>query len=247
MSEKRDEWASTPLAWDTERLSRTPQTVSCNWSRMTDRMRALVRELGRGRADVCLLDLGCGKGGFDDGLKDSRTLYIGIDPAIEMLRQATPSVGATHLCGIGETIPLKDASVDILILKSVLMHCYDPPEVLREARRVLRVGGRCIVSVSNGGAWFGWMRSLARRRRQGSDGHLHVFDPESLRLLLETAAFHVESVKTLGFLIAPGLLDRRFPRSWVNAACGAADVIGGAICPSMGGTLMIVAEPTELR
>jgi len=50
------------------------------------------------------------------------------------------------LLGTGENIPLKDESVDCVVLTEVLEHVREPDLVLREIRRVLRRGGKLVLS-----------------------------------------------------------------------------------------------------
>jgi SAM-dependent methyltransferase len=102
-----------------------------------------------------VLDLGSG-GGIDVLLSAKRVgptgKAYGLDMTDEMLalaRENARKAGAENvefLKGEIEAIPLPDDSVDVVISNCVINLSGDKPQVLREAARVLRPGGRFAVS-----------------------------------------------------------------------------------------------------
>jgi ubiquinone/menaquinone biosynthesis C-methylase UbiE len=111
-----------------------------------------VAELHEGEA---VLDLGSG-GGIDVLLSARRVgptgIAYGLDMTDEMLdlaraNQATAGVTNVHwLKGHIEAIPLAAETVDVVLSNCVINLSTDKPQVLREAARVLRPGGRFAVS-----------------------------------------------------------------------------------------------------
>ncbi len=84
-----------------------------------------------------LLDVGCGEKPYRDLFAAYASEHIGVDPV------ANP---VAELQGPIEALPVEDASFDVVLCAQVLEHVDDPARAARELARVLRPGGRLLLS-----------------------------------------------------------------------------------------------------
>ncbi|HZU14006.1 MAG TPA: class I SAM-dependent methyltransferase [Chloroflexota bacterium] len=102
-----------------------------------------------------VLDLGCAFG-FGTRLPARRYETYGhdLDPTyIERARTAVPH--ALFTCGPASEVPYPNGYFDGLLLLDVLEHVPDDTAVVREVARLLRPGGKLVLSVPNRGALAG--------------------------------------------------------------------------------------------
>jgi ubiquinone/menaquinone biosynthesis C-methylase UbiE len=101
-----------------------------------------------------LLDLGSGWGFFLVPANAHGAIVFGIDPKkervkISKMRLAMHGIDANLFSGIGENLPFKDDTFDVIHCSSVLEHVQDPPKVIDEMIRILKPGGICKIYAPN--------------------------------------------------------------------------------------------------
>jgi SAM-dependent methyltransferase len=138
-----------------------------------------------------ILDLGCGTGRYTAALAAHFSARaVGVDPSEKMLAEARRKGGQNvrFLRGSGETVPLADASVDMVFMSMVFHHFCSPQKAAEECHRVLREGG------------VACLRAGATDR---IDGYPYVpFFPDVRPLLskdLQSVAFIEATFKEAGF------------------------------------------------
>lgn len=91
-----------------------------------------------------ILDLGCGTGRYSGALANHfKANVIALDRSAKMLAEAHKKNASrvSHVRGPGESLPLRDGTVDMIFMSMVFHHFEDPFGALRECRRLLRAGG----------------------------------------------------------------------------------------------------------
>jgi SAM-dependent methyltransferase len=115
--------------------------------RLTDAVLAVGDFRGRR-----VLDLGCGDGTYTHELAEAGQVAAihGMDPAEEAVKVAKAKAGAGNVSfGVGSayTLPYRDDSFDVAVLRGVLHHMGQPIEAIREG---LRVAPTLVVVEPNG-------------------------------------------------------------------------------------------------
>lgn len=157
-----------------------------------------------------VLEVGCGAGNILEKIGPGAELH-GVDLSPFLLEKAARRLGPRAVLkqGFAEKLPYADASFDRVYCSEVLEHVLDPGAVLGELRRVVRPGGRVVVSfpnehlidrVKDGLRRLGLWRLFAGRsegaqagpggvyqaaERMGDEWHLHELSVADVRRLVE--------------------------------------------------------------
>jgi 2-polyprenyl-3-methyl-5-hydroxy-6-metoxy-1,4-benzoquinol methylase len=206
MSERSEVLAGTPSALVTE------QTVR-------NRAAFILDELA-GTGPGVVLDAGCGLGVYLRFLSQNGSQAIGVDIGADYVRQARENVsqdgsGDLALMSV-ERMGFRDGAFDAIICIENLEHVADDERALAEFRRVLKPGGRIVISVPNKwflfethgvhvgsqvlGSPFGLGIPLlpllpARLRRLFATAR--VYSPRRLRHLLDRNDFEIKKIRFL--------------------------------------------------
>lgn len=192
--------AHADTIWD--RIGTQLSNPSGVWGRMTGRVMGIANATPNSLAvaaleaqeSECLLELGCGPG---HALKALLRLpgvgrAIGLDWSDVMLAQSSRRNRAVFdsgrlalVRGDFAELPLEDGSVDRVLAVNTVYFMRDSTAV-REARRVLRTGGRIVLYATHASVMRHWLFA-------GPDTH-RLYDHDTLETLLVEAGFASESV-----------------------------------------------------
>ena len=166
------------------------------------------------RAGETVLDLGSGAG--LDVFLAAREVgplgrCIGVDMTPDMLERARANArrsGVTNVefrLGEIEHLPLADASVDVVISNCVINLSPDKPQVFREALRVLKPGGRLVVSD------MVLVRQLPPEVRQSAEAYVGCIAGASLR------EEYLQMIRDAGFTGVEVAEERSYPGASLDA------------------------------
>ena len=167
-----------------------------------ERRRSLL--LGEARPGERVLDLGCGAAHFTAALSAHGCSVVGTDiaeRALERARAVAPGADLRPLGPDGE-LPLGHREVDLVWCSEVIEHVPDAAALLTEVRRVLRPGGRLLLTTPAHGlarrVLLAALRFDAHFDPLGQ--HVRFFTARSLRAALAATGFEDIRVTAVGGL-----------------------------------------------
>ena len=112
-----------------------------------------IVELAGITPDSRVLDVGCGTGRFAVRVRRHHEgESYSVDSSVEMLKRAAARATPRPIhwaAGDAHLLPLKSGSVDCAYMTMVVHHIENRVTALREIRRVLAPGGRCLILTSS--------------------------------------------------------------------------------------------------
>ncbi|HEY0516809.1 MAG TPA: methyltransferase domain-containing protein [Solirubrobacteraceae bacterium] len=151
-----------------------------------------------------VLDVGSGEGLFASALRGAGARVLAADVAEEPLRRAQRRDPALEVALIGAEggWELPDAAFDVVWAGEVIEHVADTAAWLSELRRVLRSGGRLLLSTPSLGRAQLLAAALSRRafaaRFEPRSDHLRFYSRDTLAALICEFGFEQVSVRGAG-------------------------------------------------
>src|SRR3954452_15921637 len=154
------------------------------------------------------LDAGCGDGRYLAALDaDLPERIAGVDIAERILETARARIPRAELQQANlESLPFADGPFDLVLSSQVIEHVLDAPAAAAELARVLRPGGRLVISTDNARDYVTRGLNTPRTlpvlalRLRGARGRIESpatpYTRASFRRLLEDAGLTVEQLET---------------------------------------------------
>jgi ubiquinone/menaquinone biosynthesis C-methylase UbiE len=130
-------------------------TVASQWDAMrqsffSENVREKAYRVAQVQPGKLAADLGAGSGFITEGLLRKGLRVIAVDQSeamrVEAQRKFAGSQGLDYRLGTAEDLPLEDASVDYAFANMYLHHMEDPAGCIREMARILKPGGRLVIT-----------------------------------------------------------------------------------------------------
>ena len=175
-----------------------------------------AKDLGGGSAGS-MLDIGCGCGESLRAAQLAGWNAVGVEPSKEFVDTGRREFGVSIQHGFVEDAGLPDESFDLVMLSGVLEHVYNPLELLREARRLVKAEGLVYIDVPNERSLYLRVGRIYLRMRRRDwclalsptfpPYHVVGFSPRSMRVALERARMRAVSLRTypIEFSSQPGI------------------------------------------
>lgn len=145
-----------------------------------------LRRLPTPAESVEVVDVGCGDGFFLSLVPGERKRGLELNPAAVQRARAK---GLQVQEALLDALP--SGSADVLTLFQVLEHVPRPVEVLRDAARVLRPGGRLFIAVPNNDGYMGYTQ---HDPLNAPPHHPLRWRPDALRHVPRVAPFELEEL-----------------------------------------------------
>ncbi|MGI6551769.1 MAG: class I SAM-dependent methyltransferase [Bacillota bacterium] len=176
-----DDWYKTPLGATVDRVERE-----------------LVWEMLDPQPGQELLDLGCGTGLYAIDLARQGLRVTGLDISSAMLEKAREKsrqlgLDINFIQGDATCLPFADQTFDSILSVTAFEFITEPEKFLREALRVVKIGGKVVIGVIGGDSPWSAMYEEKARKGHPIFKHAKFYTPEEFKELLPDKLVEVKT------------------------------------------------------
>lgn len=143
-----------------------------------------------------LLEIGCGRGEFLTRMQRLGWRVSGIDPDPAAVASARQSPGLDLRCGSLDEIGFPANSFHVITMNHVIEHVHDPLKLLQECRRILRPGGKIVLTTPNTWSW-GHKLFTSHWRGLEPPRHLMLFSPPAMQECADRSGFETVTLRSI--------------------------------------------------
>ncbi|MEM2878005.1 MAG: class I SAM-dependent methyltransferase [Candidatus Hadarchaeales archaeon] len=144
------------------RYDETAHIYNRRYSAIQRKKYSAIKKFMPGRCGVAL-DLGCGSGLFFEELSKRAEILVGQDISEGMLKIAGKIKHRLLVRGDAEHLPFSDDVFDLVVSVTLMQNVADPEMTMKEIARVLKRGGRAVVTSLRKKYGYKYLRELAER------------------------------------------------------------------------------------
>lgn len=162
----------------------------------------VIKKLIPTEPNLIILDYGTGSGQIMEEMKkiNPKSKYIGIDVAKSAIKlaQKKHKKSKFYITKDGGKLPLKERSIDFIIAADVIEHAFYTQELLNEFGRILKPGGKLLLSTP----YHGLIKNLVivifgfEKVFNPVEAHIRFFTKKSLFPMIEKANL---TIKEFGY------------------------------------------------
>ncbi len=190
--------------------------------------RRRTQALGPPPEGGCLLDVGAAYGFAVSEASRAGWNAIGVEISTAAARHARDVTGARIAVGNSKALPFASESIDVITMWDVLEHVADLHRSLDELHRILRPGGRLVLTTTDVGSLLARV-SGSHWHFYNFPEHINFFTRHSLAILLANHRFEVDSMGTDRGYFSLGYLVERVRKVFFGHTGAAADWPGARI------------------
>jgi ubiquinone/menaquinone biosynthesis C-methylase UbiE len=144
-----------------------------------------------------VVDVGSGGGWFSQMMRLTDVKITSVDLSLKNLQRITGEYESNGVMASASHLPIADESVDAVIASEVIEHLNDPGEAIAEFIRIVKQGGRVVITTPYSEVIKQHV-CIHCNRSTPANAHLHSFDESKLTMFFSHGGAHEIYYRRIG-------------------------------------------------